>query len=49
LAKNLKTVQELFGHSDTLVTLETYTHALESMKVIAASNLDDLYISMQTD
>ena len=49
LGEKPKTVQELFGHSDTSVTLGTYNHALESMKVIAASKLDDLYISMQTD
>ena len=49
LGEKPKTVQELLGHSDTSVTLGTYTHVLESMKVIAASKLDDLYISMQTD
>jgi len=46
LGEKPKTVQELFGHSDTSVTLGTYTHALESMKVIAALKLDDLYILM---
>ncbi|MBC2457052.1 tyrosine-type recombinase/integrase [Clostridium beijerinckii] len=49
LGEKPKTVQELLGHSDTSVTLGTYTHVLESMKVIAASKLDDLYMSMQTD
>lgn len=49
LGEKPKTVQELLGHSDTSVTLGTYTHVLESMKVIAASKLNDLYISMQTD
>lgn len=49
LGEKPKTVQELLGHSDISVTLGTYTHVLESMKVIAASKLNDLYMSMQTD
>ncbi|AQS08342.1 transposase [Clostridium saccharobutylicum] len=49
LGEKPKTVQELLGHSDISVTLGTYTHVLESMKIIAASKLNDLYISMQTD
>lgn len=43
-----KTVQELLGHSDISITLDTYTHVLEDMKVMAASKLNDLYISMRT-
>ena len=49
LGEKPKTVQELLGHSDISVTLGTYTHVLESMKIIAASKLNDLYMSMQTD
>lgn len=37
LGEKPKTVQELLGHSDTSVTLGTYTHVLESMKVIVKS------------
>ncbi|BCZ44346.1 hypothetical protein psyc5s11_04130 [Clostridium gelidum] len=44
LGEKPKTVQELFDHSDTSVTLVIYTHALEIMKVIEVSKLDDLYI-----
>lgn len=43
-----KTVQQLLGHSDISLTLNTYTHVLENMKVMAASKLNDLYISMRT-
>lgn len=39
-----KTVQQLLGHSDISITLDSYTHVLEDIKVIAASKLNDLYI-----
>ena len=42
-----KTVQQLLGHSDISITLDTYTHVLEDIKVMAASKLNDLYISMR--
>lgn len=42
-----KTVQQLLGHSDISLTLDTYTHVLEEVKVMAASKLNDLYISMR--
>ncbi|HEY8889311.1 MAG TPA: site-specific integrase [Clostridium sp.] len=38
-----KTVQSLLGHSNISITLDTYTHVLESMKVKAATKLNDLY------
>jgi integrase len=37
----------LLGHSDISITLDTYTHVLEDIKVMAASKLNDLYISMR--
>jgi len=49
LGEKPKTVQELLGHSDISVTIDTYTHVLESLKVVAASKLNDLYISMKTN
>lgn len=42
-----KTVQKLLGHSDISITLDTYTHVLKDMEVMAASKLNDLYISMR--
>lgn len=44
-----KTVQQLLGHSDISLTLDTYTHVLESVKVMAASKSNDLYISMRAN
>lgn len=41
-----KTVQIILGHSDVSVTLNTYTHVLDDMKVTAASKLNDLYETM---
>lgn len=46
LGEKAKTVQELLGHSDVSVTLNTYTHVLDNMKEKAASKLDDLFYSM---
>ncbi|MHB9939839.1 site-specific integrase [Clostridium sporogenes] len=46
LGENPKTVQTLLGHSNISITLDTYTHVLESMKKKAVSKLNDLYISM---
>ncbi|AWK50473.1 site-specific integrase [Clostridium beijerinckii] len=42
-----KTVQKLLGHSDISITLDIYTHVLEDMKIMAASKLNDLYVSMR--
>lgn len=46
LGEEAKTVQELLGHSNISITLDTYTHVLDSMKKKAASKLDDLYATM---
>lgn len=46
LGENPKTVQQLMGHSDISVTLNTYTHVLEHTKTIAVSKLNDLYETM---
>lgn len=46
LGENPKTVQMLLGHSNISITLDTYTHVLDSMKEKAVSKLNDLYISM---
>lgn len=46
LGEQAKTVQELLGHSDVSVTLNTYTHVLGNMKEKAASKLDDLFKTM---
>lgn len=48
LGENPKTVQMLLGHSSISITLNTYTHVLESMKVKAASKLNDLYLTIGT-
>lgn len=42
-----KTVQQLLGHSDISITLDTYTHVLEDIKIMTASKLNDLYVSMR--
>ena len=41
-----KTVQSLLGHSNVSITLDTYTHVLDSMKETAVSKLNDLYINI---
>lgn len=46
LGETPKTVQELLGHGNLSITLDTYTHVLDSMKGKAISKLNDLYISM---
>jgi hypothetical protein len=43
LKEDPKTVQTLLGHSNISITLDTYTHVLESMKVKDATKLNDLY------
>lgn len=40
LGEDPKTVQELLGHSTVSITLNTYTHVLESVKEKAVSKLD---------
>lgn len=42
LGEDPKTVQELLGHSTVAITLNTYTHVLESVKEKAVSKLDKL-------
>ena len=46
LGENPKTVQELLGHGSLSITLDTYTHVLDSMKGRAITKLNDLYTSM---
>ncbi|NFL33880.1 site-specific integrase [Clostridium botulinum] len=46
LGESAKTVQSFLGHSDVSVTLDTYTHVLDSMKERTASKLNDLYLTM---
>jgi integrase len=46
LGEKARTVQELLGHSDVSVTLNTYTHVLDNMKEKAASKLNDLFNTM---
>lgn len=43
LGEEPKTVQSLLGHSNISITLDTYTHVLDSLKKRAASKLNDLY------
>lgn len=46
LREEPKTVQVLLGHSNISITLDTYTHVLNSMKQKAVSKLNDLYVNM---
>ncbi|MBN1040608.1 site-specific integrase [Clostridium botulinum] len=46
LGEQARTVQELLGHSDVSVTLNTYTHVLDDMKEKAVSKLDNLFNAM---
>lgn len=46
LGEEAKTVQELLGHSNISITLDTYTHVLDSLKGNAISKLNDLYIKV---
>lgn len=43
LGEDPKTVQILLGHSNISITLDTYTHVLDSLKNNAISKLNDLY------
>lgn len=43
LGEDPKTVQELLGHSTVSMTLNTYTHVLESVKLKAVSKLEELH------
>lgn len=42
---DIKTVQELLGHSNASVTLNVYSHAYDSRKKEQAAMLDDLLFS----
>lgn len=46
LGENPKVVQTILGHSNLSITLDTYTHVLDSMKGQAISKLNDLYSTM---
>lgn len=46
LGEQARTVQELLGHSDVSITLNTYTHVLDNTKEKAASKLNDLFNNM---
>lgn len=41
-----KTVQELLGHSNVSITINTYTHVLDSVKKNAVSKLNELFLTM---
>lgn len=43
LGENPKTVQKLLGHSKLTVTMDTYTHVLDSVKQKAVNKLDILF------
>lgn len=43
LKEEPKTVQSLLGHSNISITLDIYTHVLDSMKEKVATKLNDLY------
>lgn len=49
LDENPKTVQKLLGHSNISITLDTYTHVLENIKVKAVSKLDNLLDNLYKD
>lgn len=46
LGEEAKTVQEILGHSNISITLDTYTHVSDSMKKRAVQKLGELYASM---
>ncbi|ABK60564.1 tyrosine-type recombinase/integrase [Clostridium novyi] len=46
LGEEAKTVQTLLGHSNISITLDTYTHVLDSLKEKAVSKLDTLYVNV---
>lgn len=49
LKEQPKTVQELLGHSNVSITLNTYTHVLDDIKENAVSKLNDLFLTMDGD
>ena len=40
---HIKIVQELLGHADVTITLNTYSHVLPSMGVEAAGAMDRIF------
>ena len=48
LGEREKTVQKLMGHSNIIITMNTYTHVLDAVKEKAVSKLDRLSESMDT-
>lgn len=48
LGEDPKVVQKLLGHSTVFITLETYTHVLESLKEKAISKIDQLYTQLDS-
>ncbi|MEG2286000.1 MAG: site-specific integrase [Eubacterium sp.] len=49
LGEDPKVVQKLLGHSTVFMTLETYTHVLESLKQKTATKIDSLYTTGESD
>lgn len=46
--ENIKTIQNLLGHSDIETTLNCYSHVLEEMKLSAADKLDSIFTEVLT-
>ncbi|HHV58261.1 MAG TPA: site-specific integrase [Firmicutes bacterium] len=47
LGESAKVAQEILGHSNISMTLDTYSHVLPELKDAAAQKLEELYLSMQ--
>jgi integrase len=46
---DVKTISDLLGHSTTRMTLEVYSHVLNSMRTEAADQMDHLLIERPED
>lgn len=46
--ENIKTIQNLLGHSDVETTLNCYSHVLDEMKQSAADKLDSIFTEVLT-
>ena len=49
LNEHPKIVQELLGHSDISMTIDTYSHVMPALKHVAAQKLNDLFIITEPD
>ena len=46
---NPKVVKEMLGHSDINLTLNTYTHSLQSLQIDASDKMDEIVTMIEVE